>query len=96
MKYDIVSHARKVSLLDKSVCTLERELGRTAFAEAIRRGSDNLMCLLEEGDDPREEAFESMPRALGAYKTANEYMDTKRQLALNLLNFPRVCDAEDS
>lgn len=52
------------------------------------RGSENLMCFFADLDDSRPKPSESSRRALRAYVTVDEYMETKRQLALNLLTCP--------
>jgi hypothetical protein len=46
------------------------------------------MCFFADLDDSRPKPSESSRRALRAYMTVDEYMETKRQLALNLLTCP--------
>jgi hypothetical protein len=86
MKYDVISHAKKVKDAADTICRLEQRLGKSAFIEAYRTGreqSKSAEALLAALED-------STPNlAMGVYAAAQDYTDEKRQLALNLLTEPQ-------
>lgn len=93
MTYDVISHAKKVSGLGNDLCAIERKLGKKPFAESYRNGPKQYKLLLDRtlfeltGDKPSE-ISDSDRQALGVYLAAQDYIDSKRQLAINLLTCP--------
>jgi len=87
MKYDVVSHAKKVNSMSASLSEMARQLGPKAFADSYRNGPQHLTSLLDDGPSKLTEASR---QALRVYYGAQEYMDAKRQLALNLLTSPKL------
>jgi hypothetical protein len=84
MKYNVVSHAKKVSALSDSVCALHGQLGSKDFADAFLRGSESLSRILDDLEGSHPKPPESVRRTLRAYMASDEYMDNKRHLAINL------------
>jgi hypothetical protein len=85
MKYDIVEHAREVNSLSETLRATERQFGKQRFADCYRRGRGNYKALLDEFIDKEHNLEQSKKQALRVYGAVRDYIESKQQLARNLL-----------
>jgi hypothetical protein len=76
MKYDVVSHAKKVSSMSTSLSEMVHQLSPKVFTDSYRNGPQHLTSLLDDGPS---KLSESSRQALRVYYGAQEYMDAKRR-----------------